>query len=204
MGGVEPGVVRQQAASWSPARWRVTEGVERINHRAAPPGCDLVVACLVKPLEPFGVRGDRPDLCVADDVLGWGGTDDLAEPAPVRRAPGGPTGVAHSLPQQNGVQANLGGLEEERRGIVRPKALAVLRLMTSSNVVAPRSLPLQSSQGTLLVVGQVIRLKNDPTITDFERNLEAFRQALRDLGWIEGQNLAVEYRTARPYRSLAP
>jgi len=28
------------------------------------------------------------------------------------------------------------------------------------------------------------------------RNLEAFRDALRDLGWVEGQNLALEYRFA--------
>jgi ABC-type uncharacterized transport system substrate-binding protein len=28
------------------------------------------------------------------------------------------------------------------------------------------------------------------------RNLEAFRDALRDLGWVEGQNLAMEYRFA--------
>lgn len=27
------------------------------------------------------------------------------------------------------------------------------------------------------------------------RNLEAFRQGLRDLGWVEGQNLAMEYRS---------
>ncbi|MGH8070376.1 MAG: ABC transporter substrate-binding protein [Candidatus Entotheonellia bacterium] len=39
-------------------------------------------------------------------------------------------------------------------------------------------------------------LRAGATSTDFERNLEAFRQALRNLGWIEGQNLAVEYRAA--------
>jgi hypothetical protein len=37
-----------------------------------------------------------------DDLLGGGGTDDLAQPAQMRRTPGGPTGIADIMPQQNG------------------------------------------------------------------------------------------------------
>src|SRR5262249_58614077 len=32
--------------------------------------------------------------------------------------------------------------------------------------------------------------------TESERNLEAFRHELRDLGWVEGQNLTIENRAA--------
>jgi len=39
-------------------------------------------------------------------------------------------------------------------------------------------------------------LRAGVTSTDFERNFEAFRQGLRDLGWVEGQNLTIEYRAA--------
>src|SRR5262245_6848068 len=48
-------------------------------------------------------------------------------------------------------------------------------------------------------VGQMRRigmLRAGVTSTDFERNFETFRQGLRDLGWVEGQNLTIEYRTA--------
>jgi len=93
-----------------PGHLHATAGLERVNHRAEPPGCDLLEECLVQTLEPGGVRGDRPDRCLANDVLGWGGTDDLAEPAPVRRAPGGPTGLADLMPPQPRVQATLGRL----------------------------------------------------------------------------------------------
>jgi hypothetical protein len=88
-----------------------TEGLERLDHRAEPPGDDRLWAFLRKTLEPFGVFGDRPDICLADDLLGGGGTDDLAEPAQVSRAPGGPTGRPDIMPQQNGFPAKLGRLK---------------------------------------------------------------------------------------------
>ena len=49
--------------------------------------------------------------------MGWagGGTDDLAQPAQVRRAPGGPTGRAESMPQQTGFEATRGRLESMKR-----------------------------------------------------------------------------------------
>jgi hypothetical protein len=93
-----------------PRQRHATEGWERVNHRAEPPGGDPLVECLVKTLEPCGVLGDRPDICLADDWLGGGGPDDLAEPAPVRRAPGGPTGRPDIMPPQKGFQAKLGRL----------------------------------------------------------------------------------------------
>jgi hypothetical protein len=92
-----------------------TEGLERVNHRAEPPGCDRLVECRGKTLEPVGVLGDRSDICLEDDWLCWDGTDDFAEPAPVSRAPGGPTGIADIMPQQKRLQANFGGLESVER-----------------------------------------------------------------------------------------
>jgi len=88
-----------------------TEGLERIYHRAEPPGDDLLLEFLRKTLEPFGVFSDRPDIFLEDDVLGGGGTDDLAEPAQVSRAPGGPTGRPDIMPQQKGFQAKRGRLQ---------------------------------------------------------------------------------------------
>jgi putative ABC transport system substrate-binding protein len=42
------------------------------------------------------------------------------------------------------------------------------------------------------------------TSVDFERNFEAFRQGLRDLGWVEGQNLTIEYRTTEGHTERLP
>jgi putative tryptophan/tyrosine transport system substrate-binding protein len=39
---------------------------------------------------------------------------------------------------------------------------------------------------------------------DFERYFEAFRQGLRDLGWVEGQNLTIAYRTAENHTERLP
>jgi hypothetical protein len=94
-----------------PGQRPATEGWHRVHDRAAPPGGDLLVEFLFQALEPVRVFGDRPAICLADDVLGGGGTDDLAQPASVRRAPRGPTGIADLLPPQNGVEAELGRLQ---------------------------------------------------------------------------------------------
>jgi putative ABC transport system substrate-binding protein len=46
--------------------------------------------------------------------------------------------------------------------------------------------------------GKVYRIGflSAPTRASVERSLEAFLRALRELGWIEGQNLIIEYRSA--------
>ena len=102
-----------------------TEGLPRVNDRAKPPGGDLLVACLVQALEPVRVCGDRPDLCLGDDVLGGGGTDDLTQPAQVGRAPSGPTRLPAIMPQQKGFEAELGRLEIVER--LFPRAAQVTK-----------------------------------------------------------------------------
>jgi hypothetical protein len=88
-----------------------TEGWQRVNDRAEPPGGDRLVEFLVQALEPVRVCGDRSDIFLEDDWLGGGGTEDLAQPAQVGRAPRGPTGLPDIMPQQKGVEAALGRLE---------------------------------------------------------------------------------------------
>jgi len=43
--------------------------LERVNPPGNAPGYDLFMEFLVKPLEPFGVLGDRSDICLEDDLL---------------------------------------------------------------------------------------------------------------------------------------
>ena len=102
-----------------PGKLHATEGLERVHHRAEPPGGDLLVEFLVKTLEPVGVLGDRPDICLEDDGRCWGGTDPLAEPAEVSRAPGGPTGLAEIMPPQKRFQAQCSRLEMVARIVTR-------------------------------------------------------------------------------------
>jgi hypothetical protein len=58
-----------------------------------------------------GVFVDRADICLKDHVLRGGGTAHLREPPQVGRAPGGTARIADILPQQEGFEPELGGLE---------------------------------------------------------------------------------------------
>ena len=96
-----------------------TEGLQRVNHRAAPPGGDLLVAFLGQPLQPCGVFGDGPDIVLENHVLGGSGTDPLAQPPQGRRAPGGSACIPDILPQEQGFEAQLGRLEVVERLFTR-------------------------------------------------------------------------------------
>ncbi|MCZ6561308.1 MAG: ABC transporter substrate binding protein, partial [Deltaproteobacteria bacterium] len=61
------------------------------------------------------------------------------------------------------------------------------------------SFPAQAQQPTKIPRIGYLRHTAGPTAVD-----EAFRQALRDLGWIEGQNVAIEYRWAANKRERYP
>ena len=91
--------------------WHATQGLERVDHRVEAPGFDLVLEFLFETLEAFGVFVDRSDIFLEDDLLRRGGTDHLAEPSQVGRAPGGPARIADIVAQQEGFETKLGGLE---------------------------------------------------------------------------------------------
>jgi hypothetical protein len=113
-----------QVAEFSDGRDRhrplhATEGLQRVNDRAEPPSGDLLVEFLFQALEPVRGFDDGPDLCLEDDWLGGGGTDDLAQPAQGRRPPSGPARIPAIMPEQQGVEAELGRLEIVERSFPR-------------------------------------------------------------------------------------
>jgi hypothetical protein len=74
------------------------EPLESIDHRGAPPGLDLLLKSLLKALETGSVFGDRLHVFLKNDLLRRCGTDDLAEPSEVSRAPAGAARIADILP----------------------------------------------------------------------------------------------------------
>ncbi len=78
---------------------------------------------------------------------------------------------------------------------LRPVALVV----TFALGLLAEPLPAEAQQkGKVPRIGY-LHFRAGPIATD-----EAFRQALRDLGWIEGQNIAIEYRWGAGKRDLYP
>ena len=71
-------------------------------------------------------------------------------------------------------------------------AVGCIVLLTLSLLVAP----LLTAAQPVEQVRRIGILRAAGASPEAERNFEAFRHALRDLGWVEGQNLAMEYRPA--------
>ena len=103
----------------SPRTRHATEGLQRVNDWAEPPGGARLVECLFQPLEPCGGVGDRPDSCLEAEVLGGGEPDDRAQPAQGRRAPGGPPCPPEIMPPQQGWEADRGRCENVERLVPR-------------------------------------------------------------------------------------
>ena len=70
-------------------------------------------------------------------------------------------------------------------------ALVLIIMLTLGVLIAP--LAIEAQQPPKVPRIGVLMPALNPERT---RNLEAFRDALRDLGWVEGQSLAIEYRFA--------
>src|SRR4029450_11557943 len=86
-------------------------GREGAAPRGKPPGLDLGVELLCQTCKPFSVLGDGSDVFLEHNLLGGSGTDHLAEPPQVGRAPGGPARIPNILPQQKRFEPKLGGFE---------------------------------------------------------------------------------------------
>jgi putative ABC transport system substrate-binding protein len=70
-------------------------------------------------------------------------------------------------------------------------ALVLIIMLTLGVLIAPFAIEAQQPPKVPRIGVLMPALNLERT-----RNLEAFRDALRDLGWVEGQNLAMEYRFA--------
>jgi ABC-type uncharacterized transport system substrate-binding protein len=70
-------------------------------------------------------------------------------------------------------------------------ALVLIIMLTLGVLIAPFAIEAQQPPKVPRIGVLMPALNPERT-----RNLEAFRDALRDLGWVEGQNLAMEYRFA--------
>jgi hypothetical protein len=82
-----------------PGQLPPAQGLKRLDHRVQAPRFDVRLELLFQTLQAFRVFGDRPDVCLKDTLLRWGGTDDFAEPPEVGRAPGGLARIADVVPQ---------------------------------------------------------------------------------------------------------
>lgn len=88
----------------------------------APRG-DLLAEFLVQTPEALGVLRDGTDVCLKDDLLCRGGTDDFREPPKVGRAPIGPARLADILAEQEGFESELGIFEIADRIFARPREI---------------------------------------------------------------------------------
>jgi hypothetical protein len=89
----------------------VSQELKRVDYLAQAPRLDLFLEFLFETLEAFSVLVDGADTFLKDDVLSRGGTDDFWEPLEVGKAPGGPARRMDIMPEQEGVEPELGALE---------------------------------------------------------------------------------------------
>jgi hypothetical protein len=71
----------------------------------------VISELLFQTRQPFRVVGDRSDVFLEHDLRRRGGTDHFAEPAEVGWVPGDPACVPDSVPQEQGCQPKLRGLQ---------------------------------------------------------------------------------------------
>ena len=93
--------------------------MEGVDHWGEPPGLDLGGQVLLQALKTGRVVGERVPVVLKDDLLGRGGTDDLAEPSEGSRAPGGWACRAAILAQKKRFEPKLGRLESTEGLVTR-------------------------------------------------------------------------------------
>jgi hypothetical protein len=96
------------------------QSLESIDHGMQAPRGDLLAAFLVQTSEALGVLRDGPDVCLKNDRLCWGGTDDFRQPPQVSRAPMGPARRADILAEHEGFETKRGVFEIADHLFARP------------------------------------------------------------------------------------
>jgi hypothetical protein len=108
--------------------------LEGLDHRPKTPGVHLLVAGLFKTLAAGGLRGDRADLGLEDEVRRRSRTAHGPKPAEVGRAPGGPAHGADLRPEPEGCEPTLRGLASAERSFTRPAQLPNRVILTRGDV----------------------------------------------------------------------
>ncbi len=80
---------------------------------------------------------------------------------------------------------------------MRLRTIGLISVLALGLIAAP--LPTEAQQAGKMARIGYLHFRAGPTAND-----EAFLQSLRDLGWIEGQNIAIEYRWAAGRRDRYP
>src|SRR5262245_51457623 len=78
------------------------QSLEGLDHGSQAPGVYLLVEFEFETAQTFRLFGDGLDVFLKDNLLRWGRTDDLAEPAQVGRAPVRSTRIADIMSEQEG------------------------------------------------------------------------------------------------------
>ncbi len=81
---------------------------------------------------------------------------------------------------------------------MRLRSIGLISTLVLGLLATPLTAEAQQA-GKVYRVG-VLRFRGSPD----HPNVQAFRQGLRDLGWVEGQNITLEYRWAKGRRDRLP
>lgn len=100
-----------------------TQGLEGVNPGRHTPRFAVLSECLCQTPEALGVLMDGTDVCLQDDWLRRGGTDDCREPTEGGWAPIGPARRADILPAQAGVETARGVFESADRIFACPREI---------------------------------------------------------------------------------
>src|SRR5262249_27006093 len=129
----------------------------------------------------------------------------LRRPRPPRRQAGRPSGAAadevhprgQSQDRQSDRSQRPGGADHARRPGDRMNRRTFITLLRGIATPWPwalptRAQPARAQGGAMPVIGFMHSAARQP----MERNIAAFRQALRAAGYVEGENVAFEFRFA--------
>jgi len=82
--------------------WPPPQGRKGFDSWGDAPRVALFLECVLPTLKALPVVVDRAPVCLANDGVRRCGPEHFREPAEMGRLPGGPAGVAESMPQQKG------------------------------------------------------------------------------------------------------